>query len=147
MTAVTGCRFLNVDFTGGAGAATINYYLTLTDEAGECSSGSPQHSRLANVPGDNIFKNIGNQNVPIPSNQIIELPEIFVEKWVDVDADGQVDRKATEGEWSFSLDGGTPVPTDADGNVVFTNVEPNGDHTINRTQRSSWPIIPFWKWH
>jgi len=114
----------------GSGSTTVNYQLKLSASAGECSSGSPQHSRLANVMGDTSFKNIGNQNVPIPANQIIELPEITVEKWVDTDGNGTVDRHATAGEWSFKLDGGTPQPTNSDGKVVFTNVTPNGNHTI-----------------
>ncbi len=133
---------LNVNFAG-VGSATVNYYLTLTNEAGECSSGSPQHSRLANVAGaeGGDFKNIGQQNVPIPSNQIIELPEIFVEKWVDTNADGQVDRKAAAGEWSFSLDGATPVPTDSNGNVVFSNVSPNGDHVVTEVNGPAGQIF------
>ncbi len=121
---------LNVNFSS-AGTATLNYHLKLSNQAGECSSGSPQHSRLANSSvGGGDFKNIGNQNVPIPSNQIIELPEIFIEKWVDSDADGIVDRRATQGEWAFSLDGAAAVPTNSDGKVVFTNVTPNGIHTV-----------------
>ncbi len=122
-------QVLYVDFEG-SGSATVNYYLTFSDEAGECSNGSPQHSRLANGPEPGDFSNIGDQNIPIPSRAIIELPEIFIEKWVDVDGDGEVDRRALEGEWSFSLDGGDPVSTDENGKVVFSNVIPDGEHTI-----------------
>ncbi len=125
-------QVLNVTFAA-SGSATVNYYLTLSDEAGECSSGSPQHSRLANAPVTGDFKTIGQQNVSIPASQIIELPEIFVEKWVDTNADGQVDRRATAGEWSFSLDDGAPVPTDANGKVTFTNVTPDGNHSVTES--------------
>jgi len=125
-------QVLEVDFDGSE-SATVNYYLTLSDEAGECSSGSPQHSRLANGPEPGDFKNIGNQNIPIPSKKIIELPEIFIEKWVDRDGDGVAESKATAGEWFFSLDEGAPEATDANGEVVFTNVTPDGNHTITES--------------
>lgn len=110
-----------------AGEATIYYKLQLSQEAGECN-GSSQHSRLDDVSGD--FKNIGQQNVPVPANQIIELPDITVIKNIDTDGDGVSNRPANAGEWQFSLDGGSPVATDANGKVVFTNVTPDGDHTI-----------------
>jgi hypothetical protein len=120
---------LNITFTA-AGGATVNYTLKLSQEARECN-GSSQGSQLVNLSGD--VKNLGQMTVPVPANQIIELPEIRVEKWVDTDGDGQVDRTATAGEWSFSLDGGTPVATDASGQVVFTNVTPDGAHTVTET--------------
>jgi uncharacterized repeat protein (TIGR01451 family) len=120
---------LNISFTG-TGEATVNYWLTLSNEAGECN-GSSQHSRLNPAGGD--VTQSGQQNVPVPANQIIELPEIYVQKWVDSNGDGTVDRRATAGEWKFSLDGGTPVATDGNGEVVFTNVTPNGNHTVTES--------------
>jgi len=122
-------QVLNVT-ASGVGNTTVNYQLQLSDGAGECGAGSPQHSRLSNTPGDTTFKNMGNQNIPVPANAIIELPEIVVEKWVDTTGDGVVDRLATSGEWWFSLDGGTSVATNANGQVIFTNVSPDGAHTI-----------------
>ena len=120
---------LDVGFSA-KGNSTVNYTLKLSNEAGECN-GSSQHTQLAKVSGD--FKNIGSMTVPIPAKDIIELPEIYVEKWVDTNSDGQVDRRATQGEWSFKLDNGTPVATDANGKVTFTNVTPDGNHTITES--------------
>lgn len=122
-------QLLNVSFAG-SGSGRVNYTLKLSNEAGKCN-GSSQHARLDDVSGG--FKNIGNMNVPIPANDVIELPEIFVEKWVDTSGDGTVDRRAAAGEWSFSLDNGTPVATDANGKVTFVNVTPNGAHTITES--------------
>ncbi|MDQ3093924.1 MAG: hypothetical protein M3Q70_01980 [bacterium] len=122
-------QLLDIDFNAG-GEAVVNYKLQLSQNAGECN-GSSQHSRLDDVSGE--FNNIGQQNVPVPANQIIELPEIVARKLVDTNGDGQTDRTAFAGEWSFSLDGGTPVPTNASGQVTFTNVTPNGAHTITET--------------
>ncbi len=123
-------QVLSVNFTG-AGTDTINYKLKLGQDAGQCN-GSSTHVVLDNVngPAGGDFSNIGALTVPIPAKDIIELPEIFVTKKVDTNGDGVSDRNATAGEWSFSLDGGTPVATDANGQVTFTNVIPNGTHII-----------------
>ncbi len=82
---------LNVDFAT-AGEAVVNYYLMLSDEAGECSSSS-QHSRLNPAPAEAAgdVTQTGAQNVPVPANQIIEVPEngsIEVTKDLDPDTDG-----------------------------------------------------------
>ncbi|HLF41598.1 MAG TPA: hypothetical protein VI854_09025 [Acidimicrobiia bacterium] len=121
---------LDIDFSG-AGTATVNYFLRLSDEAGECS-GSSQHSRLS--PAGGSVGQTGAQNVPIPADQIIELPEIVVEKNIDRDADGTFESDAAAGEYCFSLDGGACVPVGANGEVTFTNVTPDGTHTITETQ-------------
>ena len=125
---------LNVSFPS-SGTAKIDYKLTLSQEAGECN-GSSQGSTLDDISGQ--VKNIGSMNVPVPANQIIELPEIVVEKWIDVNGDGDtndvgIDRLAVANEWSFSLDGATAVPTNANGQVVYVNVTPNGNHTITES--------------
>ncbi len=117
-------------FSHTSNEAVVNYTLRLSNEAGECT-GSSQHSRLN--PAGGTLAQTGEQNVPVPANQIIELPEIFIQKWVDTNFDGVVDRRATEGEWSFSLNGATPVATNANGEVVFTNVTPNGNHLITES--------------
>ena len=41
---------------------------------------------------------------------------------------------ATAGEYEFTLDGSTTLPTDASGQVIFENVTPDGDHTITEQQ-------------
>jgi hypothetical protein len=69
---------LNVSFSA-EGEAVVNYQLKLSNEAGDCN-GSSQHSRL--TPGDGVSQT-GQQNVPVPANQIIELPNITVAKLVD----------------------------------------------------------------
>src|SRR3972149_819467 len=112
------------------GVSRINYTLKLSNEASECSSGSPQHSRL-NPSGGSVEQS-GAQNVPIPANQVIDIPNISVVKNVDEDGDGSVDRTATAGEWSFTLDGSETLETDANGQVVFLNVS-DGTHTINES--------------
>ena len=63
----------------GAGEAVVNYQLKLSDQAGDCN-GSSQHSRLS--PGNGVSQT-GQQNVPVPANQIIEIPNITVAKLVD----------------------------------------------------------------
>ncbi|GEM_PF-5170377 len=129
---------LNVNFSG-AGEAVVNYYLNLTDEAGDCG-GSSQHSRLANATNKGDFANIGAQNVPVPAKDIIELATITVTKYVDVDGDGQSDRTATAGEWSFSLDGGAPVSTDANGQVIFEHLQ-TGDYDIAESGPSDYSFL------
>ena len=122
---------LNVSFTGD-GEVTVYYFLTLSDEAGDCT-GSSQHSRMGAVTGD--FKNPGARNVPVPANQIIELPQITVIKMIDRDGDGSFEDTADAGEYCFRLDGVPPcVNTDASGQVVFTSVTPDGDHDITEEQ-------------
>ena len=130
---------LDVSFSG-SGSAFVYYTLTLSDEAGECG-GSSTHTSLANSSPSGAFANIANRTVPIPAKDIIELPEIFVQKWVDRDGDGVAESKATAGEWSFSLDGAAAVPTDSNGEVVFTNVTPNGAHTITESNGPSGQIF------
>jgi hypothetical protein len=128
---------LNINFAGTFGhddddaIARVNYTLTLSDQAGDCN-GSSQHSRLNPAGGD--VKQTGEQNVPVPANQIIELPQITVIKNIDRDGDGTFEDTAAAGEFCFSLDGGSCVPTNSSGQVVFMNVTPNGEHTITETQ-------------
>lgn len=117
------------------GDARVNYYLTLTDEAGECN-GASQHSRLANAAANGgDFRNLGANNQAVPANQVIELPEITVTKMIDRDGDGTFEDTADAGEFCFELDAsGTCVDTDANGQVVFSNVTPDGAHMITETQ-------------
>lgn len=121
---------LNISFSA-AGEAVVNYTLTLSDEAGECN-GSSQHSRL-NAAGGDVTEN-GQQNVPVPANQVIEFPEITVTKNIDRDGNGSFEDIADAGEYCFSLDGGTCTPTDSSGQVIFTNTTPDGAHSITETQ-------------
>ncbi len=134
---------VQVEFTSGPGNATIYYYLTLSDVAGECG-GSSQHSRINGTGGD--FGNEGDQNIPVPARAILELPQITVTKMVDRDGDGSFETTAAAGEFCFSLDGGTCVPIDAAGQVVFGNLvstDPDADpatahaHTITEQQLDS----------
>ena len=128
---------LDINFAGTFGhddpdaIARVNYTLTLSDQAGDCN-GSSQHSRLNPAGGD--VKQTGAQNVPVPANQIIELPQITVMKKIDRDGNGSFESTAAEGEFCFTLDAGPCVPTDSSGQVVFMNVTPNGEHTITETQ-------------
>lgn len=109
----------------------VNYTLKLSNEAGECS-GSSQHSRLN--PAGGTVEQSGAQNIPVPANKVIELPEITVTKNIDRNGDGGFESTALAGEYSFTLDGITTLSTNASGQVVFTNVTPNGTHTITETQ-------------
>lgn len=117
---------LNVSFSA-EGEAVVNYQLKLSNEAGDCN-GSSQHSRL--TPGDNVSQT-GQQNVPVPANQIIELPNITVAKLVDR-ADGAGFVPASAGEYCFTLDSGTCTAIDSSGQVVFANVS-DGAHTITES--------------
>jgi hypothetical protein len=132
---------LNVSFSG-AGEAVVNYYLELSDQAGECN-GASQHSRLSDAPSPGDVANIGQQNTPVPANQVIELPEITVIKKIDRDADGSFESTAAAGEFCFTLDSGSCVPTNASGQVVFTNVTPDGPHTVTETQLVNPGTYPF----
>jgi len=125
---------IEVSFSGD-GTARLNYHLRLSNFAGDCGPGSSQHSRIdeaATNQGD--FEATGAQNVPIPANQVIEIPEITVTKRIDRDGDGVFESFAEDGEYCFTLDGGACVPTNGSGQVLFTNVTPNGAHTITETQ-------------
>ena len=116
---------LNVDFSA-AGEAVVNYQLKLSNQAGDCS-GSSQHSRLN--AGDGVSQT-GQQNVPVPANQVIELPNITVTKLVDRGTDTFV--PANAGEYCFTLDSGSCTAIDANGQVVFSAVS-DGAHTITES--------------
>src|SRR5438093_3784129 len=125
---------LHADFSD-AGSATVNYTLALSPSAGDCS-GSSQHSRLANSPTDGgDFANIGAQNVPVPANKVIQLPDITVNKLVDR---GSGFVPANAGEYCFTLDGGSVQCTDSNGGTVFQNVTPDGNHTITESQNPGY---------
>ena len=114
-----------------ANSARVNYTLTLSDEAGNCT-GSSQHSRLNPAGGD--VAQTGAQNVPVPANQVIELPDITVTKMIDRDGNGSFESTAAAGEYKFTLDGTTELLTDANGQAVFENVTPDGAHTVTEQQ-------------
>ena len=120
---------LDVAFSG-TGEAVVNYQLKLSNEAGGCN-GSSQHSRLS--PGDGVSQT-GQQNVPVPANQLIQLPDITVAKLVDR-ADGAGFVAASAGEYCFALDGGSCTPIDSSGQVAFVNVS-DGAHTITESSNS-----------
>jgi len=113
------------------GEATVYYTLKLSDEAGQCN-GSSQHSRLN--PGGGDVAQQGAQNVPVPANQVIELPEITVTKMIDRDGNGSFESTALAGEFSFALDGITTINTNSSGQVTFVNVVPDGSHSIAESQ-------------
>ena len=127
---------LDVAFSG-AGEAVVNYQLKLSDQAGDCN-GSSQHSRLS--PGDGVSQT-GQQNVPVPANQIIEVPNITVAKLVDR-ADGAGFVPAAAGEYCFMLDSGACTPIDSSGQVVFVNVA-DGAHTITESSNLAHPGYTF----
>ena len=117
-----------------AGEAVVNYQLKLSNQAGDCS-GSSQHSRLN--AGDGVSQT-GQQNVPVPANQVIELPNITVTKLVDRGTGTFV--PANAGEYCFTLDSGTCTAIDSNGQVVFSAVS-DGAHTItesNNLQNSGY---------
>ena len=116
---------LNIN-ASAAGEAVVNYQLKLSNQAGDCS-GSSQHSRLN--AGDGVSQT-GQQNVPVPANQVIELPNITVTKLVDRGTDTFV--PANAGEYCFTLDSGSCTAIDANGQVVFSAVS-DGAHTITES--------------
>src|SRR5438034_2062273 len=126
---------LNVSFPA-AGQAVANYQLKLSNEAGDCS-GSSQHSRLS--PGDGVSQT-GQQNVPVPANQIIELPDITVTKLVDRGTGTFV--PADAGEYCFTLDSGTCTAIGAGGQVTFASVS-DGAHTITESSNLAHPGYTF----
>ncbi|MDQ3778311.1 MAG: hypothetical protein M3310_05530, partial [Actinomycetota bacterium] len=119
---------LDVTFSA-AGEAVVNYQLKLSPTAGDCN-GSSQGSRIN--AGTNV-QQTGQQNVPVPANQITQKPEITITKKIDRNGDGTFESNASAGEFCFSLDGGTCVATNSSGQVVFLNVS-DGGHTITEQQ-------------
>jgi len=117
------------------GEGRTSYTLRLSQSAGECN-GSSQHSRLDNVSGPDggDVSNMGALNIPVHANQIIELPEITAIKHLDRNGDGVFEDTADAGEFCFALDGGTCISTDSSGQITFSNVTPNGAHSITETQ-------------
>jgi large repetitive protein len=126
---------LNVSFAD-AGQAVVNYQLKLSNAAGDCS-GSSQHSRLSPLDG---VSQTGQQNVPVPANQIIELPNITVTKLVDRGTGTFV--PADAGEYCFTLDSGTCTAVDASGQVTFASVS-DGSHTITESSNLAHPGYTF----
>ena len=127
-TAIAGEWVVTLDVAfSAAGEGVVNYQLKLSNQAGDCN-GSSQHSRL--TPGDGVSQT-GQQNVPVPANQIIELPSITVAKQVDR-ADGAGFVAASAGEYCFTLDSGACTPVDSSGQVVFADVA-DGAHTITES--------------
>jgi uncharacterized repeat protein (TIGR01451 family) len=116
---------LNIN-ASAAGEQVVNYQLKLSNEAGDCS-GSSQHSRLN--AGDGVSQT-GQQNVPVPANQIIELPSITVTKLVDRGTGTFV--PANAGEYCFTMDSGTCAAVDSNGQAVFTAAS-DGPHTITES--------------
>ncbi|MDO8617179.1 MAG: hypothetical protein Q7T33_15830, partial [Dehalococcoidia bacterium] len=114
------------------GSYFIFFTLKLTDDAGDCATGSTQHISIGATTGD--VKSAGNKTVPFPADDIIRLPDITVIKNIDRDGNGSFESTAAAGEYCFRLDGGTCVATNGSGQVVFTNVTPDGAHTITETQ-------------
>ena len=126
----------NLQFVfSGPGEIRYNYHLQLSNTAGECSSGSPQHSQVDSFGGD--FANTGEKTVPIPSNKILENPTITVFKYIDRGNGTYV--LADAGEFGFKLDGaGAFVPIDAGASVKFDPSPPltDGNHTVTESQLS-----------
>ena len=124
---------LGIDFPA-AGEAIVNYQLKLSPHAGECN-GSSQHSRLQ--PGD-LVSQTGQQNVPVPANQVIEFPSITVVKQVDRGTGTYV--TASAGEYCFTIDGGANACTDANGQVVFDSSLQlaDGNHTITESSEAGY---------
>ena len=129
---------LSVTFAGN-GKATIYYHLQLSDEAGECN-GASQHSRMGAVTGD--FQNPGAQNVPVPANQLVELPDITVIKRIDRDGNGSFESTAGRDEYCFTLDTGLCINTDDNGRVVFAGVS-DGNHAITETELNIPTMFEF----
>jgi uncharacterized repeat protein (TIGR01451 family) len=119
---------LDINFPA-AGEAIVNYQLKLSPHAGECN-GSSQHSRLQ--PGTDVSQT-GQQNVPVPANQVIQFPTITVVKEVDRGTGTYV--TASAGEYCFTLDGGTSACTDSNGQVIFDSTFQlaDGSHTITES--------------
>ncbi len=88
-----------VDFVG-AGSAYLYYHLRLTDTAGECN-GSSQNSQLVNPTDTGDFKNIGQQTVPVPANDVLQNPSIEVLKYIP---DGNGWKLAPDDTWKFCGD-------------------------------------------
>jgi uncharacterized repeat protein (TIGR01451 family) len=124
---------LDINFPA-AGEAIVNYQLKLSPHAGECN-GSSQHSRLQ--PGTDVSQT-GQQNVPVPANQVIEFPSITVVKEVDRGTGTFV--PASAGEYCFTVDGGASACTDANGQVVFDSTLQlaDGSHTITESTEAGF---------
>lgn len=126
---------LDVDYTGTfshpTGSALVEYTLQLSEEAGGCN-GSSQHSRL-NASGG-VLEQSGQQNVPVPANQVIELPDLTIIKDV-------VNGTANPNQWCFnvspSINGKSSYCIIGDGDgvdrVVIQNIDLIADTPTNFT--------------
>ncbi len=117
---------VTLNISGSAnGEGRINYQLKLSDEAGKCN-GSSQHSRLN--PAGGAVEQSGQQNVPVPANQVIVLGSITPTK--------STENGANPTDWTFSLSGATPKAgitsgTKSDGLTL-------GSYTITEAGPAGW---------
>jgi len=97
-------------------------------------TGSSQHSRLSAPADPGLYNQTGQQNVPIGASSVVRLPDITVTKHIDRDGDGTFEDLANPGEYSFSLDGGTPVTTGYRRERLLLQRDPDGSHVITEAQ-------------
>ena len=124
---------LSVVFPGN-GEATVYYFLTLTDEAGECN-GSSQHSRIGATTGH--FQNPGTQNVPVPANSIVQTGMLEVVKVLDPPGD--------PGEFDLQINGVTDPDADDVGDGGSTDEEsvPTGTNTVGEEAGSGTDLDDY----
>ena len=105
-------------------------------------SGGPNDQSFSEGSGTNCSFTGSTANVGIGTSdatcvflnevQQAQTRDITVQKLVDTDADGDSDRVATAGEWTFTLDGTTSLETDSNGQVAFNDVSTD-QHTITES--------------
>ncbi len=97
-----------------------------------------QHSRR--IPSSSQTGDVGSpgtQSWPVPAKDVIQLGDVTVIKRIDRDGNGTFESLANPGEYQFCMPDYPTAPTcrstDANGQVVFTNV-PDGSHAITEQQ-------------
>ncbi|MCO6452418.1 MAG: hypothetical protein J5I90_16690 [Caldilineales bacterium] len=127
---------LDVNFSDN-GSAYVNYFLTLTDEASECTGSSTQ-SMFGSVTGD--FGSVGAQGVSVPADDVIPLSQITLQKIVANNHGGP----ATEAQWMLTASGAVTIT--GTGPIVSGSV-PSGTYTLTESggpagyQASDWGCV------
>ena len=107
---------LSITFTG-AGEAVVNYTLKLSTQASDCT-GASQHSRLNAGAG---VSQSGAQNVPVPANQIRDLPTQQADVSITKTGPAEVDAEATV---TYTLTVSNAGPTAATNVSVTDQLDP-----------------------
>lgn len=128
-TATDSQRHYNISMIGVPSGTTVYviFCAKLNIDASQYNGGSAMSVRSAQG---------GNENVPIPVNQILQLPSLTLTKVVDSGT-------ATPDQWSFnispSINGITTYSIPSGQNsIIINNISPNGNYSITESGPSGY---------